>query len=69
MFGDKDEYLTLNEVMALYNKTYTQIRYAAETKRLTAIKVGWQWLFPKDKLPKDWPDAPRIAKNKGVNNT
>lgn len=52
--------------MLKYNKSYVQVRYAVETGRLEADKVGggWTWMFPVDKLPEQWPEAPRIEKRK-----
>jgi hypothetical protein len=56
------KYITLQQVMRRYDKTYTQVRYATETHRLTAIKAGWQWLYPVGQLPSEWPEAPRNIK-------
>jgi hypothetical protein len=61
-----NDYLTHRQVMERYNKSYVQVRYAAETGRLKAYKVGWQWVFPVDKLPDSWPEAPRNLRRKGV---
>jgi hypothetical protein len=52
-------YLTLNEVMKKYGKTYTQVRYATETGRLTGVKMGWTWFYPEETLPQEWPEPPR----------
>lgn len=53
------KYLTLKEVMLRYNKSYTQVRYATETRRLHGQKVGWTWIYPVKDLPNDWPDTLR----------
>lgn len=54
-----ENFLTLRQVMKKYGKTYTQVRYATETGRLRAVKMGWQWFFQEDELPESWPEAPR----------
>jgi hypothetical protein len=58
--------LTIREVMRKYDKTYTQVLYAVSTGRLVAIKVGWIWLFPPDKLPNTWPEPNRKHKKRDI---
>ena len=58
------EIISLSEVAKKYNKTEAQVRYAISQNRLKAIKIGWQWCFVSDELPKSWPETPRAYKRK-----
>ncbi len=49
------EYLTIKQVAKQYGVEEHQVRYAISTDKIVAMKVGWQWLIPKDKLPDKWP--------------
>jgi hypothetical protein len=49
------KYLTIKDLMVIYNKSYVQVWYAVRTDKIEHIRVGWQYLIPKDTLPEIWP--------------
>lgn len=55
-------FITFSQICQKYNKTGSQVRYAIQQGRLKAIKIGWQWFFDKNELPKTWPESPRTTK-------
>lgn len=57
-------YIQFREVMKKYKKTYSQVKYAVETGRLEAEKIGWVWIFDVGKLPSEWPQPPKLLKAK-----
>jgi 23S rRNA-/tRNA-specific pseudouridylate synthase len=49
------KYVTTKDLMKIYNKNYTQVRYVLRTGKIPSIRVGWQYLVLSSELPEIWP--------------
>lgn len=52
-----DDWLTTDEVAAIYNVPARIVLRMIRENRLQAEKKGWVWLIHRDQLPKTWPPA------------